>query len=153
MSPILAAIDTSLASRPVSEAARALGSILDARVKAIHVPVDGGRTAAETAAAAGVPLEIATGDVVEALTLAGEAEEVVGLVIGARGRLSGRRPLGSTATAVATAARKPVLIVPPHADVARPFRRVLVPLEGALASSPAPSWIFRLVRDASVEAL
>jgi nucleotide-binding universal stress UspA family protein len=153
MSTVLAAIDNSLASRPVIGAARSLAAILGARIEAIHVQVDGGRTATETAAAAGVPLGIARGDVVEALTRAGEPEEIVALAIGARGRPSDRRPLGSTATAVATLASKPVLIVPPHADVSQPYRRVLVPLEGTLASSPAPNWIFRLVRDASVEAV
>jgi nucleotide-binding universal stress UspA family protein len=153
MSTVLAAIDNSLASRPVISAARSLASILGARIEAIHVQVDGGRTATETAAAAAVPLAITTGDVVEALTMAAEPEEIIALAIGARGTPSGRRPLGGTATAVATAASKPVLIVPPHTDITQPFRRVLIPLEGTLASSHAPNWIFHLIRDASVEAI
>ena len=153
MSTVLAAVDNSLASRPVLAAAGSLAAILGARVEAIHVQVDGGRTAIETAAAADVPLAIATGDVVEALTVAGEREDIVALAIGARGTPSGRRPLGGAATAVATASRKPVLIVPPHAVIAQPFGRVLVPLEGTLASSPAPGWIFHLVQDADVEAV
>jgi len=153
MNTVLAAIDNSLASRPVLDAARALASILGARVQAIHVQADGSRTATEIAAAAGAPLEIATGDVLEALAVRAGADEIVALVLGARGKPSGRRPLGGTATAVATAVSKPVLIVPPQADIAEPFRRVLVPLEGTLASSSAPAWIFRVIGDASVEAV
>ena len=45
-------------------------------------------------------------------------------------RQPARRPLGGTATAVAIALRKPVLVVPPDADPPPAFRRVLVPLEG-----------------------
>jgi nucleotide-binding universal stress UspA family protein len=145
MNTVLAAIDNSLASAPVLRAAGSLAAILGARVEAVHVQTDGARTAVETAAVAAVPLALATGDVVEALILAGEREDVIALAIGARGTPSSRRPLGGTATAVATAASKPVLIVPPHADAAPPFRRVLVPLEGTPGSSHAPEWIFELV--------
>jgi nucleotide-binding universal stress UspA family protein len=153
MNTVLAALDNSLASKPVIDAARALAALLGAGVEAIHVRVDGYHTASETAAAAHVPLTLADGDVVAALAAAAARDEIVALAIGARGTPAGHRALGGTATAVATAASKPVLIVPPHANVVRPIRRVLVPLEGTRASSLAPSWVFQLVDDPGVEAV
>jgi nucleotide-binding universal stress UspA family protein len=153
MKIVLAAVDNSLASKPVIHAARSLAALLAAGVEAIHVQVDGSRTVTETAAAAAVPLTFAEGDVVAALTDAAADERVLALAVGARGTRSGRRPLGSTATAVATAAGKPVLVVPPHAEAGHPIRRVLVPLEASLSSSLAPSRVFELVRDPDVEAL
>jgi hypothetical protein len=63
---------------------------------------------------------------------------VAALVIGARGLAPDPRMLGSTATAVATRLPKPVVVVPPDAEPRTEFKRVLVPLEGNLATSAAP---------------
>jgi nucleotide-binding universal stress UspA family protein len=152
MSTVLAAIDNSLASKPVIDAARSLAGLLGADVEAIHVQADGARTATQAAAGADVPLTLAEGKVVSALIAAAEPDGIVALAIGARGTPAGPRPLGGTATAVATAASKPVMIVPPHAKDARAIRRVLVPLEGTLSTSLTPGQVFHLV-DTGVEAV
>ena len=151
MNKVLAALDNSLAGAPVIATAQALAELFAAEVQAVHVETDGDRTARSTAEAAGLPLQRLTGPVVEALVGAGEAPDVVALVIGARGTPAGRRPLGGTAAAVATGLRKPIVIVPPDATVAQTFRRVLVPLEGSLSASLSPSRTFELPADRKVE--
>lgn len=44
MKTVLAALDNSLAGTPVLAAARALASLLEARVEAVHVRTNGDRT-------------------------------------------------------------------------------------------------------------
>lgn len=136
MRKVIAALDTSLAARPVLLTALALGRLLDARVEALHVPEDGDRVPRSTAAGERVPLRIEHGPVTAALTRAAEAEDVLGLVLGARGSPLSRQPLGSTALAVATSLAKPVVVVPP--DTRRPgeLRRVLLPLERRASHAP-----------------
>jgi nucleotide-binding universal stress UspA family protein len=153
MKRVLAALDNSLACTPVLGAARALATLLDARVEALHVRTNGDRTARNAAEAAGIPLRTASGPVVERLVQAGEAEDVVALAIGARATPSGRRPIGATAAAVATALVKPVVVVPPEARVPQEFRRVLAPLEASLSASLAPQTILELAREATIEAV
>jgi nucleotide-binding universal stress UspA family protein len=153
MKTVVAALDNSLAAKPVLAAARALASLLDARVEALHVPANGDRTARNAAAAAGIPLRIVSGPVVERLVQAGEAEDVVALALGARATPAAARPLGGTAAAVATALLKPVIVVPPEAQVGEEFRRVLVPIEASVSASIAPRAIVELARDATIEAI
>ena len=153
MKKVLIALDNSPAGRSVVGSARALAGLLEAEVEALHVQADGSRTARNTAESAGVPFRTVTGPVVERLTEAGEAEDVVALAIGARGTPAARRPLGSTASAVATALLKPVLVVPPDADPTPSFRRVLIPLEGTIRTSLAPRVLFTLARDAEIDVL
>jgi nucleotide-binding universal stress UspA family protein len=153
MNKVLVALDNSLAGKAVIGSARALAVLLDADVEALHVRVNGERTARNTAEAAGLPLRTVSGPIVERLVEAGAAEDVVALAIGARGTPHARRPLGGTAAAVATALLKPVLIAPPDADPSPTFRRVLVPLDGTLSSSFAPRAIFELAGDAELDIL
>jgi nucleotide-binding universal stress UspA family protein len=153
MKKVLAALDNSLAGKALLAAASTFATLLDAEVEALHVQTDSGRTARNTAEAAGIRLQTTTGPVVERLVEAGGASDVVALAIGARGTPAGRRPLGGTAAAVATALAKPVMIVPPDADPSNAFRRVLVPLEGSLSSSLAPRPLFELARGARVDVL
>jgi len=153
MKKVLAALDNSLAGRSVVATARALATLLGAEVEGLHVQVDGARTARMTAEAAGVPLRILAGPVVERLVDGGEEEDVIALALGARGTPSGRRPLGGTASAVATALGKPVVIVPPDAEPPLKLRRVLVPLEGTLSTSLAPRVIVELAPAAEIEML
>jgi nucleotide-binding universal stress UspA family protein len=153
MTKIIVALDSSLAARSVLASARALASLLDAEVEALHVQTDGDRTVRATAEAAAVRLRTVRGSVIERLVEAGGADDVVALAIGARGTPATRRPLGSTAAAVATALPKPVLIVPPDADPPAAFRRVLVPLEGTLSSSLAPRAMLELSRGAELDVL
>jgi nucleotide-binding universal stress UspA family protein len=150
---VLAALDNSLAGKAVLEAAHTLATLLDAEVQALHVQTDGDRTARSTAEAAGIPFRTTKGPVVERLVDAGAASDVVALAIGARGTASGRRPLGGTASAVATTLPKPVMIVPPDANPRGAFRRVLVPIEGLASHTLAPRWFFEPAREAGIDVL
>ena len=151
MTKVLAALDDSLAGTPVAATAQALAKLFAAEVEAVHVHTNGGRTARSTAEAAGLPLRTLSGPVIEGLIEAGEAPDVVALVIGARGTPSGHRPLGSTAAAVAAALRKPIVIVPPEATGPKSFERILVPLEGSLSASLSPRWIFEVAAGTNVD--
>jgi nucleotide-binding universal stress UspA family protein len=153
MKKVLAALDNSLAGKALLQAARALAALLDAELQALHVQTDGDRTARSTAAAADVPFRTTKGPVVERLVDAGGASNVVALAIGARGTPSARRPLGGTASAVASTLSKPVMIVPPDADPRGAFRRVLVPIEGLVSQRLAPRWFFEPAREAGIDVL
>lgn len=151
MAAVLAALDNSLAVNPVMVMARALARLLGDRVEAIHVVGEGAEAAEEATIAAGVPLRLAHGPVVESLVEAGQADGVSALVIGARGTITSDHALGSTALAVVTLLQTPVVVVPPAAEVASRIRRVLVPLEGTMSSSLAPRSIIELADGAEVE--
>jgi nucleotide-binding universal stress UspA family protein len=150
MKMVLAAVDNSPAGRPVLETAHVLAAILGARVEAIHVLTNGARNATRAAEVADVPLRVVRGDVVDTLGGAARVREVIALVIGARGSSAGVRALGRTASAVATASSKPVVVVPPDAEIC-PIRRVLVPLEGSHATVPTAAAIFELVRSTTID--
>jgi len=151
MKTVLAALDNSLAAKPVLTAARALAPILGARVEAVHVQGDGERTARSAAEAAGVPLRTLAGAVVDRLVDAGSSDDVVAVVVGARGTPGDRRPLGATALAVATTLLKPVVVVPPDSHAQATLRRVLVPLEGTTSTSLAPRSLVEVARSANVD--
>jgi nucleotide-binding universal stress UspA family protein len=153
MKTVLAALDASLAGNPVLVTARGLAEMLGAQVRAVHVAVDGDRTARNVAEAAGVELSVVNGPVVDRLIEAGRGDEVTAVAIGARGTPSGHRPLGSTAFAVATSVLKPVVVVPPDARVAPEFRRILVPLEGTTSTSLAPRSLVELARGANLDVI
>jgi nucleotide-binding universal stress UspA family protein len=127
MAMVLAALDNSLATNPVLVAARALARVLGVRVEAIHVIGDG-QAPENDAQAAGVPLTMTSGPVVERLVEACE-DNVAAMVIGARGTIESGRTFGSTALAVVTSLSKPVVVGPPGAVVAPRLRSALVPLE------------------------
>jgi nucleotide-binding universal stress UspA family protein len=153
MKKVLVALDNSLAGKALLAAARTLAALLDAEVHALHVRSDGDRTARSTAEAAAIPFQTTEGPVVDRLVELGGASDVVALAIGARGTPSARRPLGSTASAVASTLPKPVMIVPPDADVRARFRRVLVPIEGLVSHKLTPNWFFEPAREAGIEVL
>jgi nucleotide-binding universal stress UspA family protein len=153
MTTVLAALDSSVAGNPVLVTARALARVLGARVGAIHVTADHDDTARNVAQAAGVPLRVVSGPVVDRLIEAGQDDDVTAVVIGARATPSGRRPLGSTAFAVATSLLKPVVVVPPDAHVRPEFHSVLVPLEGTTSTSLAPRSIVELARGAKLDVI
>jgi nucleotide-binding universal stress UspA family protein len=152
MRKVLAGVDDSLAAGPVLATTRALAELLGARPEAIHVQADGGRTARSMSEAAGVPLRSVAGPVVGSLIEAAESDDVVALVVGARGRPGGR-PLGATATAVATSLSKPVVVVPPDARAPEALTRVLVPLEASLPAARAPKAILELAPEATIDVL
>lgn len=153
MKKVLIALDNSLAARAVISSGRALAGLLSADIEAMHVRVDGERTVREAAESAAVPLRVVSGPVVETLVDAGKSDDVIALALGARGSEVARRPLGSTAARVAGILPKPVLIVPPAARTVSAFRRVLVPVEGTLSSSLAPSVVFELAAGARIDAI
>jgi nucleotide-binding universal stress UspA family protein len=150
---VLAALDDSLAANPVLVAARALARALGVRVEAIHVLGEGVEAAQSAARGAGVPLRLGSGPVVERLVEAGEDNDVAAIVIGARGTIASSHTLGSTALAVVTSVRTPVVVVPPAAEVAPRLRRALVPLEATTSSSLAPRSTVELAAGAKVDVI
>ncbi len=148
---MIAALDESPAAEPVLATAQSLARLLSADTEALHVLVNGDGLARRLAAVAGIHLREAQGPVVEALTQAGEADNVAALVIGARGTPSRARPLGTTAFALATTLVKPVVVVPPDALHPGRLQRVLVPLEGTVSSSLAPRRVIELATNANLE--
>jgi nucleotide-binding universal stress UspA family protein len=130
MSRILACIDNSAAARPVLAAARMLAPVLNATVQAVHVREDGDRTARAAATASGIALQTLDGDPFDQLASLAAEDDVVAVVIGARGRPSGRRPAGHLALSIANRVATPVIVVPPDAELPAELHRVLVALEG-----------------------
>ena len=89
----------------------------------------------------GTPLDVLDGPVAPALLRRINSDDVVAGVLGARRAPGGARPVGHIVAEILQKAGKPVLVVPPehaHASL-RPWRRVLVPLEGTEASATAAS--------------
>jgi nucleotide-binding universal stress UspA family protein len=137
MTIVLAAIDDSAAAQPVLATALAISPLLDATVVALHVSAgpDLGRTATSAAQAVGVPLRHAVGDPLEQITGLVEDDAVAALVVGARARPTGRHPAGHLALAIADNVVKPVVLVPPDAELHTPFRRVLIAMKGTPRSA------------------
>jgi nucleotide-binding universal stress UspA family protein len=150
---VIAAIDNSSASTSVVNAGRAFARLLGANAEAIHVLSDGGRTARNVAEAARLPLRTFEGPVVESIVRTGRDDDVVAVVIGARSSRAGRHALGETAAVVATSLDKPVLIVPPEAQIGERFDRVLVPLEGSRSAALTPRVIIELEPATHLEAV
>jgi nucleotide-binding universal stress UspA family protein len=143
MTKVIAALDNSLAARPVAAAGMALAQLLGSEVEALHVSENGNGVAVNAAAAAGLELRTCGGGTVARLIEAGSAEDVVAMVVGACGMPGRARPVGTTALELLAALPKPLLVVPPE-TAPRPLRRLLVPLEGTLSTSAAPEAIFEL---------
>ena len=142
MRKLLTALDNSLAASPVLTVARELAPLLGCDVDALHVLRNGDGMAHTAAESAGITLRTGRGPLVESLIHAGEADDVVAMVIGARSTPGGSRPLGSTALAVATQLSKPIVVVPPDIPPDIPpgdrIRRVLVPIDGARSAALTP---------------
>lgn len=117
----------------------------------VHVAANGVHVAQSTAESAGLTLRTLPRPIVEQLLDQTRPEEVVALVLGARGTPSDRRPLGSTAVAIATSLRKPVVVVPPNTRTTGALRRALIPIEGGLSASLTPRAIVELAQGAELE--
>jgi nucleotide-binding universal stress UspA family protein len=137
MRHVLAALDSSAAARPVLDAATRLAELTAAEVEAVHVSDGSTETAAWLAARCDIPLRLLDSPVGSSLVRAVEQDEsVIAAVFGARSTQGGRRPAGRTAMHVLQHATKPIIVVPPGVAAAeRPYRRLLLPLEGDLESS------------------
>jgi nucleotide-binding universal stress UspA family protein len=120
-------------------------------VIALHVRTDGDDAPRQLAEVHDVPLRVVEGNVIDGVVAAAEADDVVAVAFGARGIPTDPRPLGSTAQAVATAILKPVVILPPEARPRTVIRRVLVPLEGDVATSRAPRSFVQLGCEAEID--
>ncbi len=131
MKRVIAGIDNSVASRPVLTMAQAVSSALSATLDAVHVVENGDETARASAEAAGATLRTLSGHPTEQLSLAVIEEDVVALVLGARGHLGGPRPAGHLAMTLADRTDKPVVVVPPDAQPPKQLHRILVAMEGS----------------------
>jgi hypothetical protein len=137
MTIVLAALDASLAARAVLETARGIAELMGGAVEAVHVGRHPAETLTTLAAHHDVPLRLLPPPTETSLLGAVAAPDVVAAVVGARATPGGRRPTGHTALAVLQRTHKATVVVPPDAvGVApRPFRRLLLPLEGSEESS------------------
>ena len=146
---VLACVDNSAAAGPVLAAARAVAPVLGAVVEAVHVIDDGDGTAVATARSRGTPIITLRGDPLALLTAAAAADDVVMVVVGARG-LPGRRA-GHLMLALANRVDTPVLVVPP--DVLPPdrVRRVLIAMEGTRSNARSLKRTIALATDAGLE--
>jgi nucleotide-binding universal stress UspA family protein len=129
VSRILAAIDSSLAARPVLATAAALAPVLGADVEALYVAEEESQTPRDCAASFGFPFCRLSGDPLRRITESAAADDVVAVAIGARGRPSKRRT-GHLAREVADATDKPVLVVPPDAKPPARLHTVVIAMEG-----------------------
>jgi nucleotide-binding universal stress UspA family protein len=127
---VIAAIDNSAASRPVLAMAHAVASALGGTLDVVHVSEDGDETARASTEAVGATLRTLSGDPIEQLALEVAEEDVVALVLGARGGLRVPRPVGHLALTLADRTDKPVVVVPPGAQPPEHLHRVLVAMEG-----------------------
>ena len=150
MSRVLAAIDDSAASRPVLEAAQALAPALGARVEAIHVSEDGGRTACACAERVGLSLRVVAGDPLEAVATSAGDDDVAVVAVGARAR-PGHRQAGHFGPALANRIDKPVLVVPPEFHAPDRVRRALLAMEGTLSKAKTAKRVIELAADAGLE--
>jgi nucleotide-binding universal stress UspA family protein len=122
----------------VLETAIPFGRLTGTNVVAVHVRSSASDDIGMLEALAernGVPLHLVEGRAGSALCDVLDAPEVVAAVVGGRNTVAGRHPLGRTALQVLEQIDKPVLVVPPDAVAPVTFRRLLVPLEGAVGSS------------------
>ena len=151
MTRVLAAIDNSAAAKPVLETAKAIEALYGSPTEAVHVREGSVAIADSAAKAAGVPLRVESGPVLETLAARLRDAEVAVLVIGARGTPAGRRPMGHAAMQLITSVAKPLVVVPP--DLCEPERieRILVPLDGSPESAEAVSRTIELARAAAIE--
>ena len=151
MTRVIAAVDGSAATEAVCATAAAIAHTLGAEAHALHVREDetGHDSAPETG---GVPIRLTRGHAADAILAASRADDVVAVVLGARGRPHPDLPVGHTVLGVLLGATKPVVVVPPDAAVPPgEIRRVFVPLEDDARSARAVEEVVGHFRDRSVE--
>jgi nucleotide-binding universal stress UspA family protein len=153
MTTVLAALDSNATASPVLSTAVAVAFMFDATVIVLHVRENGTSGAEELARAAGVELRELSGLPVDQIVAAAQDPDVAALVLGARGVHGGPQPAGHTALQVITRTRKPVAVVPPHAQAPVQIERLLVPLEGTSEGSQALDETIRLADRRGLEVL
>jgi nucleotide-binding universal stress UspA family protein len=150
---VIAAVDGSAADRPVLSCAAEIGRAFGASVQALHVAEPKRSQAAAVAEAAGVELRVVPGPVPDGLIAASREENVLALVMGTRATVSGPRPAGHVALAVAEGAGCPLVVVPPDCRLPFQLRRVLVPLEAVARTATALQRTLRRAAGAGLEVL
>jgi nucleotide-binding universal stress UspA family protein len=125
---VLAALDNSLASRPVLQESLLLGRVLSAQVRAVHVRTNSMRTCTELAHAVHISLETLSGEPAAAICEALEAPGVVLGVLGVQGGVRTTMPAGHTVLSVMSRTRTPLVLVPPGACIPRPGHRLRIAL-------------------------
>jgi nucleotide-binding universal stress UspA family protein len=135
MSIVLAAVDGSLAAQSVLETALRIGDLTNNEVEAVHVTTVDDESVRLRADRVRVPLHLLSGPVGPALLSAVDAPGVAAAVIGTKRAAADQRLLGATARHVIELSTKPIVLVPPEWVDPGPFRRLLIPLEGTVAST------------------
>ena len=150
MRKVIAAITGDSAAAAVLSSADAIAELFSATVEALHVGDERAVVVASAARKAGITLRTIAGEAVQEIVDAAGAEDVVAVVIGARGTPAGKHPVGSTALALVASLDKPVAVVPPDVAVQHPIQSVLVPLDGTAASTAALREIVELASGAEL---
>jgi nucleotide-binding universal stress UspA family protein len=150
MATVIAAIDDSVAARPVISAALALARLLGADVQAIHVQEIDGQTARESAESLGVPFRQLRGEPLTEILVQAEAPDVIAVAIGAR-RPANDRGIGHMASAVADRTNKPVLVVPPESPPKERFGTALVAMEGTRERSRSVKAVLQVVASSDLD--
>jgi nucleotide-binding universal stress UspA family protein len=135
---VLVALDQTVGASSVLAASHEIARVLGADLTAVHVGEDGTEHVRDLAARDHVVLAELEGQPAARLAQALEDDdEAVALVVGTRTRPQGEREIGSTALEVVTTVHKPVFAIPPEMPTGFAVHRVLVPLEGSMATSSA----------------
>jgi nucleotide-binding universal stress UspA family protein len=149
MSSVIAAVTEDGAAEAVLSTAGTVGRLFGAEVKALHVGLERPALSA-IARDADMDLENIPGATAPMLARAAARDDVLAVVIGARGEYAGKRPAGRTALSVITLEPRPVVVVPPGAPLHRAIESILVPLDGTATSAAALEEIVALAHDAAV---
>jgi nucleotide-binding universal stress UspA family protein len=150
---VLAAIDDSAAAKPVLAVAAAIGLLFDAAPEAVHVSQDGTRTARAAADRAHVPYRELRGEPLAMLVESASADDVSAVVVGTRALPAGRGKAGHIAQQLVLALSKPVVLVPPDANLVHDVKRILVALDGTRATSEALAEMIKMFFANGVEVL
>jgi len=129
---VVAAVDVSLAARPVLLTARHLAERLGRPVLAVHVAESGEapQDMRDLAAQSQVELVVREGRPIDVLTSFATEEDVDVIVMGARALPAARHAMGHLSTSMLSSVTTAAVFVPPDAPAAdRPIRRVLIPLD------------------------
>ena len=146
---VIAAVDGSSAAATVVDVATAFARRIGADVIALHARADARSSVpavvTDLAEGRGLALRVLEGPAATAIVDAAVDGDVAAVVLGLRGAEHGKLPGGSTAMAVVTTVRRPVIVTPPTAHVVG-IDRVLVPLEGTEDSTALPRIVGPLAR-------
>ncbi|MBK5289418.1 MAG: universal stress protein [Acidimicrobiia bacterium] len=153
MTRILAVVDDSDTAPAVLATANALAEAVRATVEAIHVREDGTELIEEEARRAGMPLRVLGGDVVGEIVAASAAADIRTVVIGGRRRPDPLRPTGHIAFALLTRMTTSLVVVPPTAGTEIQLRRMLVPLDGTVATADRARTAIDLAEVAGIETI